>query len=104
MAVKPSQIGKAGKRVLNDKFFKKAKVNRSSTKGFQLYTLGFAVCVTALQSLQAEGYLARSAFKLQELQQKHKLIAPGSGSDLLSWTVSSAARVQLIVGMQGLEF
>ncbi|KAL0033063.1 hypothetical protein WJX79_000767 [Trebouxia sp. C0005] len=51
MAVKPSQIGKAGKRVLNDKFFKKAK---------------------------AEGYLARSAFKLQELQQKHKLIAPGS--------------------------
>lgn len=26
---------------------------------------------------QAEGYLARSAFKLQELQQKHKLISPG---------------------------
>lgn len=51
MAVKPSQIGKAGKRVLNDKFFKKAK---------------------------AEGYLARSAFKLQELQQKHKLISPGA--------------------------
>lgn len=51
MAVKPSQIGKAGKRVLNDKFFQKAK---------------------------AEGYLARSAFKLQELQQKHKLIAPGA--------------------------
>lgn len=50
MAVKPAQIGKAGKRVLNDKFFQKAK---------------------------AEGYLARSAFKLQELQQKHKLIPPG---------------------------
>ena len=28
--------------------------------------------------LQAEGYLARSAFKLQELQQKHKLISPGT--------------------------
>ena len=70
---------------------------QESIKGFQLYTPGFAVCVTALQSLQAEGYLARSAFKLQELQQKHKLIAPGSGSDLLSWTVSSAARVQFIV-------
>lgn len=27
--------------------------------------------------LQSEGYLARSAFKLQELQQKHKLITPG---------------------------
>lgn len=51
MAVKPAHLGKAGKRVLNDKFFQKAK---------------------------SEGYLARSAFKLQELQQKHKLIAPGS--------------------------
>lgn len=29
MAVKPSQIGKAGKRVLNDKFFQKAKVYSS---------------------------------------------------------------------------
>ncbi|KAL3148367.1 hypothetical protein ABBQ38_013824 [Trebouxia sp. C0009 RCD-2024] len=51
MAVKPAHLGKAGKRVLNDKFFKQAK---------------------------SEGYLARSAFKLQELQQKHKLIAHGS--------------------------
>jgi len=84
MAVKPSQIGKAGKRVLNDKFFKKAKVNRNSTKCLPLHTAGFAVCMTALQGLQAEGYLARSAFKLQELQQKHKLIAPGNDSDLLS--------------------
>ena len=30
MAVKPAQIGKAGKRVLNDKFFQKAKVNGSA--------------------------------------------------------------------------
>ena len=28
MAVKPAQIGKAGKRVLNDKFFQKAKASR----------------------------------------------------------------------------
>ena len=103
MAVKPSQIGKAGKRVLNDKFFKKAKVN-NFTQCLPLHTAGFTVYVTALQSLQAEGYLARSAFKLQELQQKHKLIAPGDDSELLSGSVSSAARVQLIVGMQDPEF
>lgn len=38
----------------------------------QVYLLTFQVWV------QAEGYLARSAFKLQELQQKHKLISPGT--------------------------
>jgi hypothetical protein len=28
--------------------------------------------------LQAQGYVARSAYKLQEIQEKHKLIKPGS--------------------------
>lgn len=74
MAVKPSQIGKAGKRVLNDKFFQKAKV--AATRNRSMHSQDTHESRPDL-SVQAEGYLARSAFKLQELQQKHKLIAPG---------------------------
>lgn len=33
--------------------------------------------VAVLLTLQAQGYVARSAYKLLEIQQKHKLIPPG---------------------------
>lgn len=38
---------------------------------------GRGLCAPSHHPLQAKGYVARSAFKLQEIQQKHKLIPPG---------------------------
>lgn len=79
MAVKPAHLGKAGKRVLNDKFFKKAKVYNPIAWHRKVASELAHTCSARkfLCVLQSEGYLARSAFKLQELQQKHKLITPG---------------------------
>ena len=80
-------------RVLEDTFFKKAKV-RSRQPGWPSHArrdrrarLLTTVLPAATRSipipsvlcrLQAQGYVARSAYKLQEIQEKHKLIKPGS--------------------------
>ena len=57
--------------------------------------------------LQAAGYVARSAYKLQEIQEKHKLIKPGSqvldlGCHPGAWLqVQCAAKWQRAGGSQG---
>jgi hypothetical protein len=39
---------------------------------------GTNLALSVAWRLQAQGYVARSAYKLQEIQEKHKLIKPGS--------------------------
>lgn len=78
MAARVTQSG----RVLEDAFFKKAKVRRAWAPSAQPVTRAQAGRATAPPiprpcQPQAAGYVARSAYKLLEIQQKHKLIPRG---------------------------
>lgn len=77
------------KTVVDDPWFKLAKVIMAVIEAHESMTLpspnsyrNHAVCILVHQSTQKEGYVSRAAYKLKEIQKKHKLIKPGGNTRL----------------------